>query len=358
MGNKGGFSSSVHEETTRVIETKSERVTAPAEQMHREGKGLHITVDPRTHGGYREAVNLMMAKENLWLLPRGIAMPVKNDFDGTGSMHGNIALAFKALPRSQKLLIALGLLGRYHGQFSSGVIQDDSDCYPYQTSEFESDNRMADQMRYLMAEAQGGDAPEEYQYSLWYMANRIKSTIWEYGLKGYYFITGDEIGRDSLNGSSYGFKKAFGSIDGVQSISVENLGKDVLKKWHAFFLQVDRDESVTDYWQKVLGSERVIILPRTEFLPEIQAAVTGLTEGILELQTLEDYLVETAKVSSMYAQKICNAVSNIPVRAQAKLPNFNKIPLAGSIFAKATDLYPMDWENKEQINPTNLRIKL
>ncbi|TSC71395.1 MAG: hypothetical protein G01um101470_635 [Parcubacteria group bacterium Gr01-1014_70] len=52
----------------------------------------------------------------------------------------------------------------------------------------------------------------------------------------------------------------------------------------------------------------------------------------------------------MEAQAIKRAVMNIPIGAQTVLPNFNKIPLRGTKFAKKGDIWPMV-ENEKSSTP-------
>ena len=53
-------------------------------------------------------------------------------------------------------------------------------------------------MGLLVPERGGGDATEDYQLGLFAVAYLTKTSIVRYGLKGYYFIVGDERGRDML----------------------------------------------------------------------------------------------------------------------------------------------------------------
>ena len=97
---------------------------------------------------------------------------------------------------------------------------------------------------------------------------------------------------------------------------------------------------MTDWWSDLLGSERVIQLPRTEDIAETQACIIGLTEGILDTQSAADFLTKTG-ASKTEAQRIVRAVKNIPVGLQATYPNFGRIPSAGARFASRDDLWPI-----------------
>lgn len=338
MSKGESWSSEAYSEKRRETVSSGVAVTHVAERQSRSGYGLDPAVDPKTHGATRESTDTLVKQPNgSYLLSHGIALPVKTDSDLTGSMGHNIDEIFKLLPRTQKLLVGPGaLLERYDVHFATGGIQDQGDKHPYMTTEFERDNLIDAQMAKLVPEREGGDATEDYQLALFFMGQRIKASIRRHGLKGYYFIVGDEIGRDSLTPSLA--KQVFG-LD-IQKTPTEDLVKKVLAEWHVFFLQVNSISWTTEWWGKLLGSDRVVSLPTIAMLAEVQACIIGLTEGKLELQSLDKYLTKTAGVSKAAAELITNAVSRIPTRAQCTLPSFDRIPLAGATVKDPEDLYP------------------
>lgn len=338
MSKGESWSPRAYETKSREVVKSGRSVTHEAEIRSQSGLGLDISVDPKNHGATRESVDVLTKQpDGSYLLTHGIAIPFQTSGDLTGSMGHNVDEFFRMLPRIQKLLVGSGsLLGRYDVHFSTGGIQDEGDSNPFMITEFERDNLIENQMSKVVPERKGGDPTEEYQLALFYAGERIKSTIWRYGLKGYFFIVGDEIGRDTLKPKLA--KRVFG-LD-VQEISVEDLAKQVLDKWHVFYLQIGTIGWTTKYWSNLLGSERVVNLPTIEMMAEIQACIVGLTEGVLELQNLEEYLITKAGVSKHAARLIVDVVSGIPTRAQCDLPNFNNIPLAGTSVANPEDLYP------------------
>ncbi len=356
MREKGSWSSATHEKATHEAK-KHGSATFRGEQRAREGRGLDPLVDPSKYEVIRQARNLIVPDEDGWLVLKfGVAMPVKQEFDTTGSMGENVEIAFRVLPKVQDLLVQgpNAVLRRYHTQIATGAVQDRSDDFPYQIGQFEPDNEVASQMTLLFPEKKGGDATEDYQIGLFSTAYLTGIDIAKYGLKGYYFVAGDEIGRDRLDEHSiesvFGpsvMEKAFG-VSKPQSLpSTIELGQKVLENWHTFFLQVASPTHLThttEWWSKVLGRERVILLPDTKDLAEVQAVIIGLTEGVLDLQSAVDFLAE-AKVSKAEAQRIVRAVAHIPIGAQTKFPNFKKIPMAGAVFASKDDIWPINGED-------------
>ncbi|MBI4118493.1 MAG: hypothetical protein HY455_03095 [Parcubacteria group bacterium] len=334
-----------------AVAKKLGSVTFEGEQRAKQGKGLDSLVDPKERGVIREANNLLVPVpgSDEFELKFGVAIPVETDVDTTGSMGGNVEIAFKVQPKVQNLLIQGGnaVLRRYHAQLCTGVVQDRVDQFPYQRSMFEPDNEVERQMGLLVPERSGGDSTEDYQLGLFAAAHLTRAAITEYGLRGYYFSVGDEIGRDSFDGrvleQVFGpsvLEKAFGKGSPQSLPSTVEVAKKLLRNWHGFFLQVGNNRYTAEWWSKVLGEERVIRLPKTEDLAEVQAVIIGLTEGVLDLQSAVDFLKE-AKVTASEAKRIVEACSGIPIGLQTTLPNFDKIPMAGATFASREDIWPI-----------------
>ncbi len=341
---KGAWSSTTYRSTSREVE-KHGTATFRGEQRAREGKGLDPLVDPRTHDGGREANNYLAEQpDGTFILKLGISMPVKTDLDTTGSMGGNVDLAMKALPAVHDMLMQ-NTLSRYGVQVATGVVQDVGDRFPYQHSQFEPDNEIDRQLTLLVPERSGGDSTEDYQIGLYYTAHRIKTQIVSYGLKGYYFIVGDERGRDSI--SKRDAKEVLGISDLQSAIQAEKLGESVRESWHTFFLQIRDIGYVTSYWSDVLGRDRVVMVPHASQIAVIQGLITGLTEGVLDLQSAKDFLIDVARVNKTDAGRIVRAVNHIPLRAQAELAGFDNIPPKGSVFASRDDIWPIGWEKGE-----------
>lgn len=357
---KTSHSSAIHEEAAREA-ISSGSVTHRGEQRAQETHDLDPLVDPKEYGVIRQAMSLLIPEEDYFILQAGVAMPVKSDLDATASMGGNVDLAFHALPKIQNLLVqgTQAMLHRYHVQIATGVVQDRYDIFPYQISQFEPDNEIERQMGLLFPQKDGKDATEDYQLGLFSTAYLTETSIKKYGLKGYYFPVGDEKGRDNLDPDLlvqvFGptvFEKAFGSSTRPQQLSTTaEVGKKLLEDWHVFFLQVGDYTHTTSWWSQIIGRERVIILPRTEDLAEVQAVIIGLTEGVLDLQSAFQFLVEDAHMDQARAQYVIRAVANIPMGAQAKLQNFDRIPMKGARFNSRDDIWPMDTPTETPASP-------
>ena len=125
--------------------------------------------------------------------------PIAVLFDVTGSMG--------AVPR-----IMQTKLGQLHGLLQrKGYLQDpqimfggigdaDTDRVPLQIGQFESDNRMDDQLRTIFLEGNGGgQKSESYELATYFIARHTVTDAWEKrGRKGYLFIVGDELNKPVL----------------------------------------------------------------------------------------------------------------------------------------------------------------
>ena len=326
-------------------------VTHKAEQRHRAGKGLHPLVDPKGNGVIRVSKSRYELNPNgTFYLLRGTAMLEETRLDTTGSMGSNVEVAMRVLPRTFGLLAEgpRAILRRYDTQMITSIFGDVQDNYILCRSQAEIDERIAEQMTYMLPEGDGGDGTEDPQYGLFGAAYLTFATIKQLGLKSYDFTITDADARDFVDMKN--LERVFGpdvlvkakengyEIDSKNLPSTKEIVSDLLKTTHAFALLVG--SSAVNYWNQIFGPDRVVVIPSVEYLPEVKAAIIGLTEGVLELSTLEDYLVKDAGMDPFDATRIKRAVAVIPIGAQVMLENFDKVPLIGDIFEKKEDLWP------------------
>ena len=89
---------------------------------------------------------------------------------------------------------------------------------------------------------------------------------------------------------------------------------------------------------------------KDELAPQVQAVIIGLTEGTLDLKKVSEFL-KRANVGEVDIARIVRSVANIPIGAQAALPNFSKRPQKGDLFKEKTDLWPIDPSEAPQKKP-------
>jgi len=325
--------------------------TAKAEEAHRQGKGLDPLVDPAGFGVIRRSLNRVEQLPNQFFkLLIGIAMLIEYRLDTTGSMGNNIDLAFDSLTRAYELLRKV--LKRYDLQIITSIFADYLDDYILCRSQAEMGIKIAEQMTMMVPERDGkGNHGEDPQYGLFGAAFLTSADINRYGLKSYDFTVTDEPSHEpiyadylvrvfgptvfeKLNENGFNFDK-----DNLPTVK-ETIDW-LLKRAHAFvFIVGDRRDTLA-YWPTVISKDRIIFLEDTRLLPEVQAAIIGLTEGTLTLASLEEFLITEANLSTEQAKMIKRAVAGIPIGAQTLLENFDKIPLAGSLFKEKRDLWPV-----------------
>ncbi|MFA6458966.1 MAG: hypothetical protein WCV79_01030 [Candidatus Paceibacterota bacterium] len=356
-----------HEALRAVMRSVSDEggsATHRGEQRHREGRGLDPLVDPKGFDVIRHSRNRFEKTGEHYVLTVAQAILKETRFDTTGSMGNNVQLAFEALPRSYHLLkeISNAPLGRYDLQIINSIFGDVQDSYVLCRSQAEMDEKIAEQLRLMVPQSAGGDSDEDPQYGLFGAAYLTAASIVKVGLKTYDFTVTDARGRSRLDSET--LVRVFGEnvFDRVKDNgyqikkgdlpTTKDVVRDLLKIAHAFLIQVGSESQVNRFWIDIYGRDRVIVIPDVRYLPEVESAIVGLTEGTVNLQSIEDFLVKEAQISATVANTIRRAVAGIPIGAQAALPNFMKIPFKGAKFANKTDAWPIGYS--ESGEPTAL----
>jgi hypothetical protein len=355
------FSEAAYTAATEAFVPRSGPTTRLAEQVaHRTGK-LDPLVDPAGFNVIRRSlIRFEERPDGLFEVSVGMSIPCESRVDTTGSMGNNVDVAIRVLPDLYKLLsrvlpgfdvhVATGIFGdAYYDQFAL--------CRPQFEMEAE---KIVKQLTLMVPERNGGDSEEDPHYGIFGGAYLVAALINRYGLKRYDFTISDAPAHDQLDASV--LRKIFGDevfdkvkkngfdIDPNDLPSNRELVQDLLKQAHAFFLQVGRDSYATRFWTQLYGPERVVQLPRTELLPQVQATIVGLTEGTLGLSDVRDFLREN-NVNSSDADRIVSSVSNIPIGAQVPLREGVRLPQKGDLFRKKPDVFDPDTDQLQPLDP-------
>lgn len=265
-------------------------------------------------------------------------------------MGGNVDIALRVLPSAYELCSEV--LPGYDLQIATGIFGDVQDEFVLCRPQFEmTAEKIVEQLTLMVPERDGGDAPEDPHYGLFGGAYLTAAYINRIGLKGYDFTVSDAPARNLLDERQ--LRRIFGEevFEKVKENGREmktnelpttrEVVSDLLSRAHAFFLQVRNEPETTAFWTNIFWHDRVVILPSTEILPHVQAAIIGLTEGTLGLNDVVDFLIKN-NVSFDIAKMVARSVAHIPIGAQAALPNFAKRPKIGNLFRNKTDLWPID----------------
>ncbi|WP_424187986.1 hypothetical protein ACOBQX_08810 [Actinokineospora sp. G85] len=251
--------------------------------------------------------------------------PIAVLFDVTGSMG--------SVPR-----IMQGKLGKLHGllrrrgyladpQLMFGGIGDaDSDRVPLQVGQFESDNRMDDQLRDIFLEGNGGgQMSESYELAAYFMARHVVTDAWQKrGRKGYLFLIGDELNKPRL--AARHIRRVIGD-DIDQDIDPVSVYRELARKWNVYFILPNQsshydNETVDEHWRQILG-QNFLKLDDPGAVCELIAATIGVQERVVDL---DQALVDLADVGSV-AESRAVGKALVSVGASAKSPARSATPL-------------------------------
>lgn len=334
--------------TVDTMKARGEDVHATGRRHLQETGELHPYVDVKQNRGSHNA--MIPNDKGGFSLINGIAMPILSMFDGTGSTAHWLSDFFHAAERQYKLLE--GARPRYNTQLASAVVQDVCDRTPVvQLSQFESDERSAEQVRLLQPDGGGGDATEDYDLGLAAGLFIYADLCTFYGLKGYFTITADEKGRGFV--TSEDTQKYLGqSLDQLQGgkrLDTAEICRRLTDNWHVFMFQVPSGRSMlphtTSWWTDVLGPGRVIQVPEPRLLAEARAGLVYVTEaaqpnkaGLTEFLQTGDQSINATDLDEVW-QMLQAAKDHFG--AQSKLPGYHEIPQPGDVFEHFRHAWPI-----------------
>ncbi len=240
--------------------------------------------------------------------PQSLAIAVL--FDVTGSM--------RQVPRALQIKLPqlLGLVLRHgyapHPQILFGAIGDATcDRAPLQVGQFESDNRMDDDLsRILLEGGGGGQKTESYELALYFMARHTALDCHEKrGRRGYLFIVGDEMAYPHVKHAEV--RHLIG--DGLQAdIPLAEIVGEVQRKWDTYYILPDGasyagDRQVLRFWRNLLG-QNVIELSDLDAVCETIALTIGLGEAAIDL---DEGLADLQDVGSAAGGAVSKALATI-----------------------------------------------
>ncbi len=235
--------------------------------------------------------------------PQSLAIAVL--FDVTGSMRTVPQILQTKLPSLLGLVLRKGYVAHPHIMF--GAIGDATcDHAPLQIGQFESDNRMDEDLgRILLEGGGGGQQTESYELAMYFMARHTSIDCFEKrGRKGYLFIIGDELAYRKV-------KKAE-----VQRIIADELAEDIRteailaelkRRYHVYYIlpagsSYVGDAKTTEYWRNLLG-QNFIELDDLDAVCETIALTIGLGEEAIDLEEGLDDLVAVGSTAGASVSK-------------------------------------------------------
>jgi hypothetical protein len=234
-------------------------------------------------------------------------------FDVTGSM-GDVPVALqKKLPELLGLLLRKGYVT--DPQIMFGAIGDATcDKAPLQVGQFESDNRMDENLENIFLEGGGGgQRTESYELAMYFVARHTDIDCWKVrGHKGYLFIIGDEMAYPYVKRNEV--KEHIG--DGLErDVPVAEIVKELKKRYHVFYIlpqaaSYGGDRQILGFWRKLLA-QNVLELEEAEAVCEVIALTIGMTEGTIDLHEGTEDLKEFG-VADETLRSVTSALANLP----------------------------------------------
>ncbi len=241
------------------------------------------------------------------LNPYGVAMRESRDsdehphstpiavlFDVTGSMGHVPRVLQTKLPELFGLLLRKGYCT--DPQILFGAIGDATcDRAPLQVGQFESDNRMDDDLgRILLEGGGGGQRTESYELAMYFMARHTVHDAWQKrGRRGYLFIIGDE--------KAYGRVKP-AEVAGVigdkltEPVALKAILAELQRTYDVYYILPAAaghggDAQILQFWRKLLG-QNTLQLEDLDAVCETIALTVGLGEQAIDLAAGLDDLAE------------------------------------------------------------------
>lgn len=206
-------------------------------------------------------------------------------FDATGSMGTVPRMVQTRLAELHGLLLRRGYVT--DPQIMFGAIGDaDTDRVPLQVGQFESDNRMDDQLRSIFLEGNGGgQKSESYDLAAYFVARHTATDAWDKrGKKGYLFVIGDEMNKRRLT------PKHIHTVLGeevAEALDPAAVWAEVQQRWETFFILPQQtsyydDPEVNQHWRDLLG-ERLLKIEDPDEVASLIALTIGLLEDSIDL---------------------------------------------------------------------------
>lgn len=278
-----------------------------------QAKGVNPLVDPLIRAGTASPHagqvmrEVMISDEH----PNPTAIAVV--LDVTGSNIQAATVAHSKLPQLHGLLQRKGYAE--DPQILFGAIGDAfSDEVPLQMGQFESDNRMDEQLEAIYLEGNGGGQRHEtYELAAYFLAHHTYMEPFErYGKKGYVFFIGDEMPYQTVQRAYNGYYRGRGhtleSLTGdvlEGDIPTERVFEELKAKFEVFFLFQKQGsyqaQDILPTWRKLLG-ERAVVLDDPAAVCEFIAGLLGMNEaGLTEEEVTEDLLAIGADPAAVKA---------------------------------------------------------
>ncbi len=261
---------------------------------------VHQTLDPYGLGMRESRDNAEHPDSN----------PIIISLDVTGSMDRVVRGIHRDLPHLHELLLGQKYIP--HPQILFAAVGDATcDQIPLQVGQFESDNRMDQNLENMVLEGGGGaQNTESYELMMYLAARNTVSDAWEKRRrKGYLFLIGDEMAYPRVS------RAHIHKLDPQADIPLEQVIAEATERYHVFFIipggaAHGGDKSILDFWQQKLGPSHVLKLQNPEDTSECIAMTIGATEGVITLEQATQQLKQRGRIGGAI-DRLLSAISGL-----------------------------------------------
>ena len=324
-------------------------VTREAEQHSRNTGKLDPSVDPAVMVIRRSLPRFEETPEGQYRMTIGCPMDIESTCDTTGSMGSNVQTMIEVLPETYGMISKV--LPGYDPQLALGIFGDKVDNFVMNRPQFEmTAEKIVNYVTKLVPEKAGGDGPEDPQYAIFGAAYLTSTYTNRLGLKGYHFCISDASFHDDLDPNIleriYGKNvwqeladNGFGEITRRNLPDFDDMFKALHARAHAFFIGVDE---IPSKWTLYYDNAHRVMVDSTRYLPQIEAAIIGLTEGTIEPMDVRKWLKDN-QVGQDTIDLAMRGLKNVVYAAQRTLEKASGhiIPKQGDVFATKQDLQPI-----------------
>jgi hypothetical protein len=234
--------------------------------------------------------------------------PIAVLFDVTGSMGTVPRVLQTKLPQLLGLLTRKGYATDPHIMF--GAIGDATcDRVPLQVGQFESDNRMDDDLARIVLEGGGGgQRTESYELAMYFLARHTSlDSLERRGRRGYLFIIGDEMAYPQVKPKEV--ERFTGDRLG-EPIATEAMLAELRRSFDVYYILPAAagwggDPEILAYWRALLG-QQVIELDDLDAVCETIALTVGLGEEAIDLA---EGLADLVEVGSAAGSSVGKALA-------------------------------------------------
>jgi len=292
----GAYSGEIHRSTTlrSIAQGTDFSYSRDTFRQPRSEWKVHEKLDPKRENQNGDNKGTII-RESIDFDEHPNTTPIVVAFDVTGSMRMVPKVIVQELP---KLIDTLLKAGVPDPQVLVAAIGDAySDTLPIQIGQFESDNRIDEQIMNIVLEGGGGGGNHEsYELMAYFLANYTHLDSYELrGKKGFCFFIADERVYNEVQPEQV--KRLFG-VDLPQAVDTRDVFADLKEKFQTYLLMSEhggytRADSVDSgeegqlrrydgralCWDQLIDAEQILVLPDATELTTRIAEIIKVREG-------------------------------------------------------------------------------